>query len=120
MADAETAYRAAVQNGAVSAQEPTLLTDAATGAQQTVAEVQLYGDVVLRLVSGPFQVAAEFVYSLIFACTSTGTCLLHASELVSIAGRLDNAACPVHLSLQQEQALYQADAISMQGLQHGA
>lgn len=58
MADAEAAYRTATQNGAVGIQEPTVLTEAATGAQQTVAEVQLYGDVVLRLISGSYQVCS--------------------------------------------------------------
>ena len=54
----DAAYQMAVQNGAVSAQEPTTLTDPTTGAQQRVAEVQLYGDVVLRLVSGSYEVCA--------------------------------------------------------------
>lgn len=49
-----------MRNGAVSAAEPVTLTDQATGQQQTVAEVQLYGDVVLRLVSGSFQVCMVF------------------------------------------------------------
>ncbi|KAK9805108.1 hypothetical protein WJX73_009028 [Symbiochloris irregularis] len=53
--DAAAAYKIAVQNGAVSAAEPVTLTDKATGQEQTVAEVLLYGDVVLRLVSGSFQ-----------------------------------------------------------------
>ena len=54
--DAEQAHAAAVSHGAHSVQAPVTLTDPATGQKQTVAEVVLYGDVVLRLVSGPFQV----------------------------------------------------------------
>lgn len=48
-----------MQNGAKGMQEPTVLTDSETGDEQTVAEVLLYGDVVLRLVSGSFQVGSS-------------------------------------------------------------
>lgn len=58
MGDAAAAHEAAVRNGAVSVLEPAVLTDSATGTQQTVAEVVLYGDVVLRLISGSYQVRA--------------------------------------------------------------
>ena len=40
----------------MAVQPPTTLADAASGTEQTVAEVALYGDVVMRFVSGSFQV----------------------------------------------------------------
>ncbi|CAM6089693.1 unnamed protein product [Calypogeia fissa] len=51
--DAEKAYRIAVQNGAIGAFEPAVLKDesSAGGGSMKMAEVKLYGDVVLRLVS---------------------------------------------------------------------
>ena len=45
-----------MEHGATAVQPPTTLADAATGTEQTVAEVALYGDVVMRFVSGSFQV----------------------------------------------------------------
>ena len=54
--DAEQAHAAALNHGARSVLSPVTLTDPTTGQQQTVAEVVLYGDVILRLVSGPYQV----------------------------------------------------------------
>ena len=64
VADAGAAFEAAVAHGAVSVQPPTTLADAATGTEQTVAEVSLYGDVVMRFVSGSFQVQSGS-----FSCT---------------------------------------------------
>eukprot|EP00891_Asterochloris_glomerata_P003896 jgi/Astpho2/3896/Aster-04404 len=52
--DARRAHDIAVRNGARSAQEPTVLTSP-SGEDQTVSEIELYGDVVLRFVSGSFQ-----------------------------------------------------------------
>ena len=69
VADADTAYHIAIENGAMGVQEPAVLTDPATGAQQTVAEVQLYGDVILRLVSGAFQVRVRACFSSRRCCT---------------------------------------------------
>ena len=57
MGDARRAHDIAVRNGARSAQEPTVLTSP-SGEDQTVSEIELYGDVVLRFVSGSFQVCA--------------------------------------------------------------
>ena len=59
MKDAEQAHAAALSHGARSILSPVTLTDPTTGQQQTVAEVVLYGDVVLRLVSGPYEVCQE-------------------------------------------------------------
>jgi 4-hydroxyphenylpyruvate dioxygenase len=49
--DADTAYRVSVENGAVSVLEPHVLNDDAKGGKMVMAEVRLYGDVVLRYVS---------------------------------------------------------------------
>ena len=54
--DAKVAYEAALANGGISVQPPTTLADEVTRTQQVVAEVKLYGDVVMRFVSGDFQV----------------------------------------------------------------
>ena len=55
--DAAEAHRQATSHGARSALEPTMLSDEASATQQTVSEVELYGDVVLRFVSGSFEVS---------------------------------------------------------------
>eukprot|EP00246_Nothoceros_aenigmaticus_P018528 TRINITY_DN971_c0_g1_i1.p1 TRINITY_DN971_c0_g1~~TRINITY_DN971_c0_g1_i1.p1 ORF type:complete len:426 (-),score=71.17 TRINITY_DN971_c0_g1_i1:274-1551(-) len=65
--DAEVAFNASVANGAVAVLEPQLLRDDSGG--MVVAEVKLYGDVVLRYVSsngysGPFLPKYELVESL--------------------------------------------------------
>ena len=52
--DAAKAFNACVENGGVPVQEPLTLT-AENGSALTIAEVQLYGDVVLRYVSGAFE-----------------------------------------------------------------
>ena len=56
MADAADAYAKATANGAIGKLEPTTLRDEASSTEQVVSEVHLYGDVVLRFVSGAFQV----------------------------------------------------------------
>lgn len=56
VADAKAAFEASVAHGAVAVQPPTVLQDPAGGGQQIVAEVLLYGDCVLRFVSGSYQV----------------------------------------------------------------
>lgn len=58
--DAAAAYQASVAAGGVGVLPPTTLQDKASGTTQVIAEVKLYGDVVLRYVSGSFQVR-EFV-----------------------------------------------------------
>lgn len=55
--DAAEAHRQATSHGARSALEPTVLSDEASATHQTVSEVELYGDVVLRFVSGTFKVS---------------------------------------------------------------
>lgn len=63
MGDAADAYAKATANGAIGKLEPTPLRDEATGTQQLVSEVHLYGDVVLRFVSGSFQVSIPSMQS---------------------------------------------------------
>lgn len=52
VADAEDAFKAAVSNGAIAVLDPTQLSD--DFGKVTLAEVKLYGDVVLRFVSGEY------------------------------------------------------------------
>ncbi len=54
--DAADAHQKATANGAISRLEPAKLKDEETGTEQVVSEVLLYGDVVLRFVSGSYQV----------------------------------------------------------------
>jgi 4-hydroxyphenylpyruvate dioxygenase len=49
--DADEAYHVSVENGAVPVMEPRVLSDDAKGGKMVMAEVKLYGDVVLRYVS---------------------------------------------------------------------
>jgi len=59
VADAREAYAQSTANGAVGVQKPTLLRDEATDTEQWVAEVKLYGDCLLRFVSGTYQVGTQ-------------------------------------------------------------
>ena len=59
MEDAAEAYRLATTNGARGCLQPTTLHCESSGQDQTVAEVELYGDVRLRFVSGSFQVREQ-------------------------------------------------------------
>ncbi|RHY11554.1 hypothetical protein DYB25_010708 [Aphanomyces astaci] len=52
--DAKAAYDISVANGGEGVTPPQELTDAATGQVSVVSEVKLYGEVVLRFVSGNF------------------------------------------------------------------
>lgn len=52
--DASEAYHVSVKNGAVGVQEPKTLTDKDTGKSLVFSEVKLYGDVVIRWVSGEY------------------------------------------------------------------
>lgn len=54
VADAEEAYAISVSKGALPVQPPTRLVDEGSGKFLVIAEVVLYGDVVLRYVSGDF------------------------------------------------------------------
>ncbi|KAG7669161.1 putative 4-hydroxyphenylpyruvate dioxygenase [Nannochloris sp. 'desiccata'] len=54
VSDAEEAFQTSVENGAIAVQQPTVLKDEITGTSSTVSEVVLYGDVVLRYVSGDY------------------------------------------------------------------
>ena len=48
-----------MKHGAIAVQEPLTLRDQATATEQTVAEVLLYGDCVLRFVSGNCEVRGK-------------------------------------------------------------
>ncbi|GAB4813284.1 hypothetical protein N2152v2_000330 [Parachlorella kessleri] len=53
--DAAEAYRMATANGGIGVTEPQTLTDGASGQEMVVSEIQLFGDCLLRFVSGGFQ-----------------------------------------------------------------
>ena len=52
--DTRIAFDTAVRNGAVKVTEPVDLRDRLTGKVQTMAEIQYFGDTVIRFVSGDF------------------------------------------------------------------
>ena len=58
MEDAAEAYRVATANGGIGVTEPQKLTEGASGQEMVVSEIQLFGDCLLRFVSGGFQVCA--------------------------------------------------------------
>ncbi|GMF50165.1 unnamed protein product [Phytophthora fragariaefolia] len=55
VADAKAAYEISVQNGGEGVLEPQTLTDKDSGKSTVISEVKLYGDVVIRWVSGDFE-----------------------------------------------------------------
>jgi hypothetical protein len=55
--DAKEAYDKSTANGARGVLEPTTRHDAASDTEQVISEIELYGDVVLRFVSGSFKVS---------------------------------------------------------------
>ncbi|KAG7399502.1 hypothetical protein PHYBOEH_008737 [Phytophthora boehmeriae] len=52
--DAKAAYEISVKNGGVGVLEPKVIKDKDSGKATTISEVKLYGDVVVRWVSGDF------------------------------------------------------------------
>eukprot|EP00798_Chlamydomonas_sp_ICE-L_P025336 gene25336-10993_t len=57
--DADDAFQQSVANGALPVLPPYKSIDATSGQEQTISEVSLYGDVVLRYVSGQFELCIE-------------------------------------------------------------
>lgn len=55
VADAKEAYEVSVQNGAEGVLEPQALTDKDSSKATVISEVKIYGDVVIRWVSGDFE-----------------------------------------------------------------
>lgn len=55
--DARTAFKTAVENGGIAVHAPTVLKDV-DGQETVMAEVAMYGDVVMRFMSGALQVGA--------------------------------------------------------------
>eukprot|EP00877_Chromochloris_zofingiensis_P009722 jgi/Chrzof1/5002/Cz15g08050.t1 len=53
--DAREAHELSVMNGAVDVLQPVKLTDTETGSSEVVSEVKLYGDVVMRFISGNYK-----------------------------------------------------------------
>ncbi len=56
MGDASEAFTQSVANGAIPVLEPVQLRDELSGGTLVLAEVKLYGDVVLRYISGSYEV----------------------------------------------------------------
>jgi 4-hydroxyphenylpyruvate dioxygenase len=56
--DAREAYEASVAHGGKGVRSPTQLLDG-VGGSAVISEVELYGDVVLRYISGDFKVRGE-------------------------------------------------------------
>lgn len=54
--DAAEAFRISTENGAIPVRLPATLRDDVTGTSLVFAEIKLYGDCVLRFVSGDFEV----------------------------------------------------------------
>lgn len=57
--DARTAFKTAIDNGGVAVHAPTALKNA-DGQETVMAEVAMYGDVVMRFMSGALQVRASY------------------------------------------------------------
>ena len=54
VADASEAYRISTENGAVGVLQPTKLLDKVSGEMMDISEIRMFGDVVIRWVSGTF------------------------------------------------------------------
>jgi hypothetical protein len=61
--DAAEAYQVATANGGEGVLEPQTMHDPASGQEAVVSEIRLFGDCVLRFVSGGFQVRQGFFWS---------------------------------------------------------
>jgi len=60
--DAKQAFEVAVKNGGKPVHSPSVL-QSSDGQESVVAEVHMYGDVVMRFMSGSFQVSTPCVSS---------------------------------------------------------
>ena len=54
MADASEAYKISTKNGAIGVLEPQSLTDKANGDTMVISEIKMFGDVVIRWLSGSY------------------------------------------------------------------
>lgn len=61
MKDASEAFKQSVSNGAIPVLEPTTLTDTKSGTITIMSEVKLYGDVVMRFISGSYKVRLQIL-----------------------------------------------------------
>ena len=64
--DAKQAFEVAVQNGGRPVHQPTVL-QVSDGQESVVSEVEMYGDVVMRFMSGSFQVDFRLHQSVVHA-----------------------------------------------------
>jgi 4-hydroxyphenylpyruvate dioxygenase len=80
VADASVAFAACVENGGVPVQEPLTMTGEDGSSSMVIAEVQLYGDVVLRYVSGTYQ--GPFLPGYVATTTSTTTSSTSSSDIL--------------------------------------
>lgn len=64
--DAKQAFEVAIQNGGRPVHQPTVL-QGSDGQESVVSEVEMYGDVVMRFMSGSFQVDVQPYHCLVHA-----------------------------------------------------
>jgi len=88
--DAAAAYRTSVANGAMGVLEPQTLVDQATGRSLVISEIKMYGDVVIRWLSGDFEGSALPNYE---HCAPSGATigLLRVDHVVSNVPKLFEA-----------------------------
>lgn len=70
--DAAKAYEVSTANGARGVLPPTGIADKVTGTTQLVSEVELYGDVVMRFLSGDYKVPPLLLFC---TCLPAGSAL---------------------------------------------
>lgn len=74
MADAKEAYEQSTAHGAIGVTPPAVLRDDASATEQVIAEILMYGDCLLRFVSGSYQVMLP-IHTLILLTSARGWAL---------------------------------------------
>ena len=121
VADAAAAFQAATSGGAIAVQSPLTLHDEATGTSQCVAEVKLYGDVVLRFVSGSYKVQPMVCTGILWSPINGSTAHLIRAALAcrwnsaAPAGSVLQTASTPALKAQLQQACLECRGLTWQG-----
>ena len=93
VADAAAAFQLATSGGAIAVQPPLTLHDEATGTSQCISEVKLYGDVVLRFVSGSYKVPPMVCNGTVWCPSSVVQPVLITALVACLCGKQQCCCC---------------------------
>ncbi len=91
VASAQEAYEQSIKNGGIGVLPPTELVDRFTGKKSLIAEIKMFGDVVIRWISGDYQGPVLPNYEVLPIIQSQSFGLIRADHIVSNVPKLFEA-----------------------------